>query len=308
MSYYTGTATDYLDLLDIIAAKALLNDWVLVEDKRPTTPQIILKGEADSGTDEIYIGLLAYANDLADLYGFYLQGYTGYQAGVAFHSQQGAIPNISPNFTPTVQLWNTSMPYWLVVNKRRIICVVKISTLYFAFHLGYILPYASVGQYPYPLCIGGSNNVAGRYDAVGDPASVFPITYQNGNLRLREQNGVWQNFSNFSNPNSSNTWLNRKGTFPYAENRISSYVGWKNELKVPNSGGDIFNIQPILIFESSGVNNSKGNIYGQFDGLFHIGGLDNASENTFNIGGNDYMVFQNIYRTSPQDFFAMRLT
>lgn len=306
MAYYNGTATDYLDLLDIICEKAELNDWVLVQDLRPSSPQVILKGVADSGTDEIYVGILGYAIPLTDTYGFWLDGYTGFQSGVSWAMQQGAIPNVAPNYLPTVALWNAPIDYWLCVNKRRIVCVVKISTLYFAFYLGYILPFASVNQFPYPLCVGGCNINGQRYDLTGDSQSVFVIPYQAGNLRLRDQSGVWQALGSATTGQSQH--INRKGTFPYSEYFSNgTYYGWRNAKKVPNTGGDIFNIQPVLLFESSGGNNSKGNIYGQFDGIYHIGGLNNGAENDLTIASENYKVFPNIYRTTPQDFFALKL-
>ena len=305
MAYYFGTATNYADLFDIIVARATEagNDWVIVEDERNTSGKnyIILKGIGDDGLQKIYVGLEKYANPLADNYGFRFNGFAGYQAGQNYFAQAGAIPFLNPNYLPTVPLWNNPIPYWLVVNKRRICFVAKVSTNYFAGYLGYILPFATGGQFPYPLAIGGSNRYMNRYDDTSANNTHFVIPYV-PTVRLRSTDGTWRAFA------LSTQQYDYAATYPYSEYLRGNYNGgWFNVIKTPNSGGDVFPVQPILLFEGFGQQNHRGNIYGQFDGCFHVGGLDNAVENILSIGGQDYLIVQNIFRTTPRDFWAMRL-
>ncbi len=305
MALYTGTATNYVDLLDKIveAATDTGNDWEIVEDERATVGKkwIILKGVGDDDNQNILVGLGLYANVVADAYGLFLQGFTGYQAGNSFNNQIGAIPNITPDFIPHIPLWNSPMDYWIVVNKRRIMFVAKVSTLYVSGYLGYILPYFSSGQFPYPLCIGGTSRSAIRYDSIGTNNTHFVIPYS-ATLRLRNISGNWLALA----LPSDSSYLNKAGTYPYAEN-ASGNNGTMYLTTTPNTGGDVFPIQPVLVFQATSANNNKGNIFGELEGVYNIGGLVNAVENVVKISGEDYLVVQNVYRTTTGDFWAMKL-
>lgn len=306
MSYYTGIATDYQDFLDkiVTAATEVGNDWQIVEDMRGVVNKrwIILKGVGDDGLQEIYVGFQKYADPVGDNYGMTLMGFIGYQNGNDFYAQPGAIPYSDPGYHPTVPLWNSDIQYWICVNKRRITFVAKISTSYFSGYLGYILPFASVGQFPYPIYIGGTNRYRSRYDDVSQNQSHFMIPYLQGG-RLRNVDGNWKNFAN-----NLQQQYDYAGTYPYSEHTRGNYNGgWFNIRKTPNSGGDLFPLQPVLLFEGQALFNHRGNIFGQFDGVYHCAGLDNAAENIITIGGQEYLVVQNVFRTTPRDFWALKL-
>jgi hypothetical protein len=49
------------------------------------------------------------------------------------------------------------------------------------------------------------------------------------------------------------------------------------------------------------------NVYGDLDGVFWVSGAANASENTFTISADNYIVFQDCFRTGNSDFCAVRL-
>lgn len=304
--FYEGTATNYSDLLNVIVAAAIAagNDWEIVEDERATVGKnwVILKGVGDDAAQQIFVGIQLYQNALADTYGFILQGFAGFQAGVSFHNQAGAIPNIASNFVPHVALWNNPIDYWLCVNKRRITFVAKVSTLYLAGYLGYILPYGSVGQFPYPLVVGGSARSAIRYDLADANHTHFVIPYT-ATLRIRDNAGVWQPLVL---PSTNSSYLAAAGTYPYCERAGSN--GFDNLKETPNTGGAIYPIQSVLLLRALSADNYKGNIYGELDGIFHVGGLDNAAENIVQIGGVDYLTVQNVFRTTTGDFWALRLS
>lgn len=303
MALFTGTADNYADLLDKIVEAAQTEDWQIIEDQREVAGKnyIILKGVGDDGEQQIFVGLEKYGNNLADNYGLRFNGFTGYQAGVNYFAQAGAIPYLDPNYLPTVPLWNNAIPYWIVVNKRRICFVAKVSTNYFAGYLGYILPFATGGQYPYPLCIGGSNRYGNRYDDTSANNTHFLIPYV-PTLRLRATDGTWRAFALLGQQ------YDFAGVFPYSAHVGNNYNGgWFNVKETPNSGGAIYPIQPVLLFEGFQQQNHKGNIYGQFDGCFHVGGLDNAVENILTIGGDQYLIVQNVFRSTPRDFWALKL-
>jgi hypothetical protein len=303
-------ATDYSDLLDLLVTFATAHGWTIVEDERLTAGKehIILKGEGLAGTDEIFVGLRLYKNVSTDTYGLRLQGFTGYVAGVTFDAQPGAIQydgDAAAQTTPTVPLWNDTIPYWFVVNARRIIVVAKISTVYEALYLGYLLPFALPGQWPYPLVVGGSAKGALRYDATVNH-SHFVIPYNMGavgTIRLRDAAGNWIS----PQIQTSGVGFNQSGTWPYGEQWSASLQGWRNYKKTPGSASDVWPVHPVIIFFTDAAQQYRGAILGIFDGISHIGGLENAVENTVTIGGDTFLVVRNVFRSTPEDFWSLLL-
>lgn len=307
--YYSGTATNYSDLLDklITNATASGNDWVLVEDERNTAGKlwVILKGIGNAGDEAIYVGIQKYFNVATDTYGLRLQGMTGFNSGVNFHSQPGAINfDNSSNFIPTVPLWNDSIAYEFAINRRRISCVAKVGTVYEAFYLGFLLPYSTKGQQPYPLVVGGSAIGDVRYDNTS-AHTHYVIPYNigtTGSLRIRDKNGTWRSPQILTS--GINVYQNA-GTYPFAE-LIANNQGWSNQIATPNSTGDIWLLKPVEVFDTSNADNFRGNRYGVLDGIFHIPGLSNAAENTVTVASDTYTVYKNVFRSNPSEFWAFK--
>ena len=60
-------------------------------------------------------------------------------------------------------------------------------------------------------------------------------------------------------------------------------------------------LYPVMLYDS-------GNIYGALDGIFHITGFDNVVENTLVIDGKNYVVIQDVGRTSFGDYIALEMS
>lgn len=288
MAYQSGTATDYADLAQILKTFALANGWVSMRDTLAAgagSRELILKGTGLAGTDEIYVGLQLVANAVADAYGWNLQGMTGYSAGDPFENQPGGLSQ-SLYGTTALSLWNQPIDYWLAVNGRRILLACKVSTVYAAMYLGFLLPYGTPGQYPYPLYVGGSNvgpNPTRWSDTTANHAhfcnaTTAVIGYTTSNAKLRSPSGTWLN-------------LQASGHFPY-------HVA-NNANILPTESGD-YGLLPVIAFDAS-------NTYGELEGVFSVTGFGNGSENTITVGLQDYLVVGNVFRTSPGNYLAMRL-
>lgn len=311
MSVAQGIADNYSDLLDILVTllTSVGLNWSIIEDERVTSGKlhIILKGEGADTNQEIFVGIRKYLDSPNDLFGWRLQGFTGYQSGNEFHEQPGAITHISvtdAQSSPSMPLWNTSIPYWIVANKSRFIVVAKISTVYEACYCGYILPFGSPSQFPYPLLIGGSSKGNLRYDNTSDTHSHFPFSFgttQPAATRLRDNSGAWKVINNSSTVGSYKT----SGIYPYSE-KFSTYNGWGYQAPAPGSVVN-YPLQPVIPFDGDATALYNGNIYGMLDGVFNVGGLSNSAENIITIDGDDYLVVQNCFRTTPYDYWALKL-
>jgi hypothetical protein len=306
MAFDTGTATNYSTLLDALVTFATANGWTIQRDDRGSLGEIILKGSGDGGTDAIYVGIKRYASPGNDTYGWSLQGFTGF-TGAAFMLQPGAITGN----LPCISLWNDTIKYWFFVNNRRIIVVAQVATIYVAAYLGYILPYGTPGQWPYPLCIGGSNvtdstyNVP-RYSDTSNSMSVCfnPVAGSAGSspLVIRASSGTWQRLWNASTtilpPGQSTSLLKvGNGVWPYNERYQSSGVGWFYVR--PNQAGDT-PLMPLRLCRPD-----TPDLLGIFDGVKYVSGYNNGSEDTATEGSDTYIIFQNTFRTTLSDFFAV---
>jgi hypothetical protein len=306
MAFQTGTATNYSTLLDALVTFAIANGWTIQRDDRTSLGEIILKGSGSSGTDAIYVGIRRYANPTSDIYGWVLQGFTAF-TGATFMNQPGAIPGN----VPCVPLWNDTIKYWFFVNSRRIIMVAQVSSVYVAMHLGYILPYGTPGQWPYPLCIGGSNvtdstyNVPRYSDTSTNMAACFnPVGTSTANspLVIRTASGSWQRLWNDDSTivppgQSISTLMTGNGVWPYNERYQTGGFGW--HFLRPSQNGNT----PLLPLRLCRPDTPD--LLGVFDGVKAVPGAGKSSEDTATEGSDTYIIFQNTFRTTLSDFFAV---
>ena len=266
------TVLAHCKMVDRIKTLALANGWTALRDVSTTdTREIILKGIGLTGLEEIFVGIKTYYSSGADVYNLTIGGFTGYLAGSTFETQPGYILSSIPAH-------NNRIDYWLIVNAQRIACAMKVGTpVYESFYMGKFFPYARPTQYPYPLYVGGSlaANAITRFSE-----TTHSMPYK-GNA------AVTQNLRSLSGSVSNYT-------YPYNNNALSGSYGQLRD------STDIYHILPIELYDSL-------NVYGVLDGIYHISGFNNAVENTLVIGGNTYVVIQDVGRTGHSDYYAMRL-
>lgn len=245
--------------------------WTQLRYLNPTdgsNRELILQGAGLSGTDQIFIGLRSYHSTTADYYNLSVAGFTGYVSGNAFTAQPGYVESGVPAH-------NNRIDYWLTVNAQRIAFGLKVGTpVYEHGYVGKFLPYATPGQYPYPLVVGGMLG--------GIPATRFSDTthsmYAKGaraNLLMRFLDGSWKQ--------------------PFSQAWQNAYI---TTLRDTNGG---YSLLPIVLYDAA-------NVYGELDGVFYISGFNNATENTLVIGGITYVVLQDVSRTGFADYLALRMS
>jgi len=295
----TPHATDYSDLLDILVAFAVgTGDWEITDDELAGNGFIILKGLDYTGDKAIYVGIKKYADVLNDIYGWILQGYTGF-TGAGFMLEPGAITGV----LPVLPLWNDDIPYWLSVNPRRILLVANVSGVYVAMYLGLMLPYGSTGQWQYPLVIGGSNISNGAGTTVprySDNSASMTVPFipaggaSNSNLLVRSAAGQWVRLFN-----STDTVTINAGSFTTAHG-ISPYNSTFWTQCRANIDGDY----PLRALRP--MRGNTPDALGILDGAKFVPGHLLSSEDTITEGSDDYTVFQNTFRTSLFNFFAIQ--
>jgi hypothetical protein len=275
IGYVDNTGSEGLahwQMLAKIKALAEANGWTTLRYLTPSdgsNRELILKGVGLSGDQEIFIGFRSYHSVSADYYNLSTAGFTGYVDGNTFTAQPGYIESGIPAH-------NQRIDYWVAVNAQRVALSMKVGTpVYEHGYAGYFLPYATPGQYPYPLVVGGMLN--------GVPATRYSDTshsmYAKGaraNMRMRFVDG---------------TWLQPSCT-PW------SLGGLSTSLRDTDS---IYPLMPIVLNDTS-------NVYGELDGVRQISGFNNVTENTVDVGGVTHVVLQDVARTGFNDYLALEMS
>ena len=297
--------------------------------------EAILKAPGNGGTDEIFVGMRSEYDAAAGWYNLFLNGYSGFDPNEpSWLSQPGALPGYGATYPlsiPMVPCWNAAMPYWLVASGRSLRFAVKVSTSYEGGYLGFILPYASPGQYPYPLAVGGSlvpqdgaRSAEWRYSYAnwrhgvypGPGGSIAPSSDGvHATLYLRDPGGEWRYFANRPNNGTSTAegiyGPNQSYGAPYSPNAAwrsvwphcmnDQWANGKRPYRDCLGGGYL--LQPCILLQRA----LSPMVFGELEGTYAISGYQNAPENTASYGGKTHVVFQNAYRNSVHEFWALSL-
>jgi hypothetical protein len=288
--------------------------WGVGERRVFRLSSYIWQAPGNDNASQIIVGVHPFENAGAGWYDWRLNGYTAYDASADFFTQPGSIKTTSP-YGPVLPLSNASLGYWFIGNGRRVIVVVKSGSTYGAAYLGLIHPYASPGQWPYPLFVGGSL----YFDlSSGEPVStsnlwlvgtahakhttfVLPfVTLPSGasdfatgsSARLRKPDGSWLAFLSRSDFYDLKIQSPCGTTWPYAY----GFSGLK-----PDLDGK-YSLFPVVLFERA-----PDNAYGQLDGVHAVTGSGLSAEAAIAIGRDNYVAFPDVTRGGAGDFFAVRL-
>jgi hypothetical protein len=264
------TVLAHCKMVDRIKTLALANGWSTLRDvSTSNTREIILLGVGLTGLENIYIGFKTYLDVGADYYNIQVGTFTGYTAGNSFETQPGF-------YLVGVPAHNARIDYWLCVNAQRIACTMKVGTpVYESFYAGKFVPYARPTQYPYPVFVGGSfaGAAATRFS---DTAHYFYVRGGLGTRAALRNNSAWVS----------------PYTYPYDSNLVVT-----TQIRDTNNEYQLF---PVELFTAT-------DLYGRLDGIYHITGFNNATENTLVISGITYVVIQDTWRTGHGDYYALRI-
>lgn len=267
----TGGTLAHYKMLQVIRDFAAANGWtVLRYDTAPANRELILKGAGLSGEEEIFVGFRTYQDAGADYYNLLAGVFTGYVAGNSFDTQPGARLSGVPAH-------NNRIDYWLTLNGQRIVLAMKVGTpVCESCYVGKMLPYGRPSQYPYPVVCGGmlSGAAATRFS---DTAHSIPYKGNRANMALRSNDG----------------WL-QPHCYPWGNALIAGTTNLRDT-------GGVYHLLPIELHDNSA------NLWGALDGIYYISGFNNAVENTLTVGGEQYVVIQDVARTGFTDYYAMRL-
>lgn len=300
-------ATDNFDAMDklldfltgVTGSIPAIEEWTVNKDDTTTLPgerYVYLEGPGLGGTDQIFVVIRVYDDVPTDSRNWELFGATGYDSGAAYNAQ----PGISTVRTHLTLNDDVAMPFWFIASGRRFVCVFKITTTYPACYCGWYLPYATPSQFPYPMYIGGSTGledtpwnttnytVGNFYDGPVESAAKSCAT-------LRHRDGTWLKSGSYNRTTS--------GTRPIVNTSVESYITMYDnafpasdtfdKATIPDPDGEY-----PLIAATMWSPENDGNVYGELDGIFWTPSRDNTAESIITVGGDSYLVVQNMYRSS----------
>lgn len=312
---------EYWDGSAWVIAKSVRNEtaWASSERRVFRLVDYIWEAPGNSGLEQILVGVSPHENAATGWYNWRLNGFTAFDAAVGWFRQPGAISDVDP-YGPMLPLSNAALGYWFVANGRHIAGFVKAGSIYGALYLGFPLPYASPGQWPYPLFVGGSLAFADepsftdtRYlvGSAHERHSTFvmpgiPSTFPDAAIltasqaRLRKPDGQWGSFYARSSAYDVKDAPETPGSiWPYA-------YGFNN-LK-PDLDGD-YSMLPVVYLQAS-----PNNVYCQLDGILAVSGSGLSAEALLSVpraapasGFDTYLAFPDVNRSTAADFFAVKL-
>lgn len=255
------------------------NGWTILEqDMASDTRYWIAEGPGYTGPDgpvRVYCGMRAYQSVASDYYNLSVATFTGYVNGNAFTAQPGY-------YESGIPAHNQRIDYWLTCNDRRFAFALKVGTpVYETGYAGLILPYATPRQYPYPVLCGGmlAGIAATRFS---DTAHSFPYGGNRAGMGLR--------------------WVNGSYITPYAHPWSNGALAGAQGIRPTDGGATAYYPVPRVV-----LHDNSSNVYGELDGIHYITGFNNVVENTLSIGGETYIVIQDVWRTGFPNYYAMRL-
>lgn len=305
MAVETGVADDHIDLFSrlrtfLTTGIGTGENWTELEYNAVAPRTMLFQAPGLAGLDEIHVGFGEAENVGADAYAIRGWMFRAYNDALGPEGQPG---HSGTFFHP---VWNSSIPYWFIANGRRLIIVTKISTVYTASYFGMFLPYGAPGEYPQPYYVGMPRDSNIRWS---DTSENYRNFFDPNHLaaRILLPTVSWWPVGNFSSgsgnaesPRNSDTQV-----WPYHSSIAGAgNVGrdrWRENRQ--NIDGT-YQIYPATLC----ANNPSPDIFGELDGVFAVSGFSAASEDVITVEGIDYLVVQNVFRTSRFYYAAIRLT
>lgn len=253
--------------------------------------ELYLKGPGLAGQDEVFVHLCSFSSESSDYYNL------AFRSSIGFETLEDWDHQPVDSTATTLCLWQFQLKYWIVANGRRFILVTNLESpgVYMSTYCGLFLPYGTPQEYPYPMyCAAGSgftglsgtrwSSESHNHRSFFDPYAGYLYTVEGTWLTIQNK---YSSSGNETNNSTSNVW-------PYEAGLING---------IRQSPGDVYPLLPLVVHTTD----NGDNVYGELEGCFWTPGFANASENEIVIGGTNYLVVQNVYRTSNGDYFALKL-
>lgn len=263
---------------------------------------VLFTGQGLAAADVIPVGMAIKEDITLPYFNWRLRGAIAFDDTEPFQNQ----PSTSPDTFYIVD--DGILTYWIIATGRYFIVITKIGTVYTSMMMGFMLPYGTPSEYGFPLVICGTVATGNFHFTLQDNRlRMFPNPGASAML-LRTPGGDWDIFTNFSNAGTNQFQATGKNlTTPWAGPFTTTTELMLDKIVEGIDGS--YPLTPVVLVELENVlgDANSSNAFGELDGVFHISGSNQTSENTLVIGPDTYLVIQDIHRLQFQNFMAVRL-
>lgn len=300
----SGVASDFMDLFTTVRDAAVAEGWTVLIDSvySGSDRKWMLRGPGTTPGVQPYVGAFTVRDVPSDYYNWKVFCMTGYNAADTGISTQPGANNLL--YDLNVLMWNDPIPYYLMINNRRIHCVINVDGVWQHWYQGFFLPYATPDQYPYPMLVSASISSPGvRY-------STTTADFRNGIAHAESENAqIWDPYGAqriFGNgatevrmaPEQDPSFNYEGEAPPYTTD--PTHLDFANARPCHNQP-DEFHLTPFIIYKPYRY------IAGEVDGVYKCAGFSNSAGDLVTIGGKTYLMVQDHYRTGFGDYFAVLL-
>jgi hypothetical protein len=299
MAIETGTVLGHNALMDSLKIFLLAQNWTVEKEEFLQDGRYVYFKGPDilTGTITInaHINIRLFESVPGDYYNWEISGAIGFDANEPFYGQPQSNPLVN-NAIPIMPLYQHNIDYRFIANNRRFIVIAKISTVFTSMYAGFILPYATPSEYPYPIFIGATTRVRSyrfsndTYWMGGFYDPSFGCAY------IRHFDGEWIMCANYTDIVGNKS---RQAFDAY----IWPYRSEVNDKIINNVDGSYTLLPCIVLTRING-----GDVYGELDGVFACSGFSNSAENTVTHNGIVYDVIQTANRSAVDDYVCIRMT
>ncbi|WP_141233317.1 hypothetical protein [Lysobacter antibioticus] len=278
---------DSLELADVSFHTDLNADFEL-EDRA----QWIVQAPGLDGQKAIYLGAELYEDPARAAYNLNWYGFRSYNPLRSVRTQT------NHSGLRCLPLRNGPFAYWLAINGQRLVIVARVGTVYLSAYLGFAHAYEPPSIHEYPLVVGACGSLETLTPDATD--SNFRCFFDPGRYGVAANypDNVWRPHSNrFAVGNTEYGDQETPGkVYPSA----MSVDGHRSYLRA--NLDDSSPVLPLVL-----GNTTPRHAFGEFDGCGWTTGFGTASESRIDHDGASWLAFQNAFRTSPDNYFALKL-
>lgn len=326
MAWTSGTAANAADLYNRLVA-FLTSDTSLVASNAawtmlrresftldPKRDLVELRGPGSSANDAIYVQMALYVDAAAPAYSIQLLGSQSWQSGIAITTPEGQPGSLfagagSLGILPRMPMFNSAISYWFVANGRRFIVVAKSSAYWGSLYAGFILPYGTPTQYPYPLFIGANSATGDNYQSSSAQIASCSFWRTDGetiisndvySAAILSPSGGWIGTNRFDAANTGRTW-------PWAlttQSRKTSLGRYElaTLTQLPNGSSPLL---PAIVYDCA--TSRPFTVWGELQGVSAVPGIGIAAGDTVTVAGQTHLVVQQATSTNAARYAAIHL-
>lgn len=319
---------------------------------KTTADKVVIMEGSGGGSDEIMIGIRTY-NKTAGLNtarNWALAGMASYNASLDFDNQPGISPHSDAVgggaiFPLKENDADPDIDFWMSVTSRRFVVIAKCrsatTTHYMSCYGGFLLPFGTAAEFPYPIYISGcsarddtfhSDTAGNRINGITD---VIQVTGKTGPAFFRKQtDSTWQVVVNSTGSDGgapTRGAVNDYVVYPVGQSNTTlpptadeivaaSNLDWDdvipligvpgtaslNIVETPETGDDISVLVPATLQASFSTDLD---VIGELEGVFWVSGdgaTVKSSEDRMINGDVKYRVFQNGIKQEKFSMMAIR--